>query len=91
MDFASMGIVTVAAITAICYGAGVVAKIWPQFTDEYIPALCCALGAVLGVIGLYTVADFPANDPLTGIAIGIVSGLAATGINQMILKQPSKK
>ena len=34
--------------------------------------------------------DFPAGDPLTALAVGIVSGLAATGTNQLIrqLKQP---
>ena len=28
------------------------------------------------------VPDFPATDSLTAVAVGIVSGLAATGINQ---------
>lgn len=27
--------------------------------------------------------DFPAQDPLTALAVGIVSGLAATGFNQV--------
>lgn len=90
MDFASLGVVTVVAITAICYGLGVVAKTCPKFTDPYIPALCCVSGAVLGIVGMFTVPNFPASDPLTALAVGIASGLAATGINQMVVKQPKK-
>ena len=47
-------------------------------------------GAALGVAGLYLgLTDFPANDPLTALAVGIVSGLAATGANQ-VFKQIGK-
>lgn len=90
MDFASLGVVTVVTITAICYGLGVVAKTCPKFTDSYIPALCCVSGAILGIVGMFTVPNFPASDPLTALAVGIASGLAATGINQMVVKQPKK-
>ena len=90
MDFASLGVVTVVAITAICYGLGVVAKTCPKFTDSYIPALCCVSGAILGIVSMFTVPNFPASDPLTALAVGIASGLAATGINQMVVKQPKK-
>lgn len=90
MEFASLGVVTVVAITAICYGVGIVAKVHPRFKDSYIPALCCVSGAILGVVGMYTIPDFPASDPITALAVGIASGLAATGINQMVVKQPKK-
>lgn len=30
-----------------------------------------------------SVPDFPASDPLTAAAVGIASGLAATGMNQI--------
>ena len=46
---------------------------------------------MLGVLAWCgSVPDFPAGDPLTALAVGIVSGLAATGTNQLIrqLKQP---
>ena len=86
MDF---GIASVAAITVICYLAGLIAKALP-LDDRYIPIVCGVCGAVLGVAGLYLgLPDFPAADPLTALAVGIVSGLAATGINQMA-KQLSK-
>lgn len=86
MDF---GIANVAAITVICYLAGLIAKALP-LDDRYIPIVCGVCGAVLGVAGLYLgLPDFPAGDPLTALAVGIVSGLAATGVNQ-VAKQLSK-
>lgn len=81
MDF---GIANVAAITVICYLAGLIAKALP-LDDRYIPIVCGVCGAVLGVAGLYLgLPDFPAHDPLTALAVGIVSGLAATGVNQAV-------
>lgn len=81
MDF---GIANVAAITVICYLAGLIAKALP-LDDRYIPIVCGVCGAVLGVAGLYLgLPDFPAADPLTALAVGIVSGLAATGVNQAV-------
>ena len=41
------------------------------------------------MLALHIVPDFPATDYLTAIAVGIVSGLAATGINQ-VFKQLHK-
>ena len=38
---------------------------------------------MLGVVGMMVMADFPATDYLTAIAVGIVSGLAAVGVNQI--------
>jgi hypothetical protein len=79
-----MGIAAVAAITVICYLVGLIVKATPFNNDKYIPIACGIVGAVLGLVALNTgLPDFPAADPLTAIAVGIVSGLAATGINQM--------
>ena len=48
-------------------------------------AVVLAVVLLLGVAALYTgLQDFPATDPLTAVAVGIVSGLAATGVNQAI-------
>lgn len=80
MDF---GIASVAAITVICYLIGLVVKA-SGLDNKYIPAIVGVCGGVLGVTALYLgVADFPATDPLTAVAVGIVSGLAATGVNQI--------
>lgn len=86
MDF---GIASVAGITVICYLAGTACKASVKVKDEAIPVICGVAGAVLGVAGMYTMPAFPAADPINAIAIGIVSGLAATGVNQAVkqLKQ----
>ena len=81
MDF---GIVSVAAITVICYLVGMVVKAIPGMDDKYIPIACGVCGAVLGPLALRLGLDgFPATDYLTAVAVGIVSGLAATGVNQV--------
>ena len=62
MDISVFGLGTVAAITVLCYLAG-----------------------VLGLVALYAgMPEFPAADPITAAAVGAVSGLAATGINQAV-------
>ena len=80
MDF---GITGVAAITVICYLAAQGIKA-TALDNKWLPVICGAIGAVLGVVGLYLMPDFPAGDILTAVAVGIVSGLAATGVNQII-------
>ena len=81
MDF---GIASVAAMTVICYLVGLIVKS-SGLDNKYIPAIVGLCGGVLGVAALYTgLQDFPATDPLTAVAVGIVSGLAATGVNQAI-------
>lgn len=80
MDF---GIASVAAITVICYLVGLIVKT-TSLDNKFIPAIVGLCGGFLGVAGLYLgLPDFPATDPLTALAVGIVSGLAATGINQV--------
>lgn len=80
MDF---GIAGVAAITVICYLIGMLAKA-SALADKWIPVVCGFCGAALGLAALYLgLVDFPATDPLTAVAIGVVSGLAATGVNQI--------
>ena len=88
MDF---GIASVAGITVICYLAGLITKATPFNNDKYIPVACGGAGAVLGAAALAMgVPDFPAADYLTAVAVGIVSGLAATGFNQAV-KQLGKE
>ena len=79
MDF---GIASVAAITVICYLIGTITKAC-GFDTKYIPCVVGICGAVLGVVGMFYMPDFPAQDILTSIAVGIVSGLAATGVDQI--------
>ena len=48
-----------------------------------IPVIVGVCGGILGVVGMLVMTDFPAADPLTAAAVGIVSGLAATGVDQI--------
>lgn len=80
MDF---GIASVAAITVIAYLVGMAAKDVTIVEDKWIPVIVGVTGMILGVVGLYVMPDFPAKDIINAAAIGIVSGLAATGINQI--------
>lgn len=79
----NFGIASVAAIVVICYLIGVGCKAWEMIRDEWIPVIMGVCGGILGVVGLYVMPDFPAADVLNAIAVGIVSGFAATGINQV--------
>lgn len=87
MDITSIG--TSIAIVVICYLVGLGAKIVPQVKDNYIPVIVGAVGGMLGVAGMYVISDFPAHDVMTAVAVGIMSGLASTGVNQ-IYKQVKK-
>lgn len=86
MNLAATG--TVLAIVVICYLIGMAVKVSP-LNDKYIPVIVGFCGGILGVVGLYVIPDFPANDILNAIAVGITSGLASTGVNQ-IYKQTKK-
>ena len=88
MDISSLGIAGVAAITVICFLIGQVVKA-SGLDNKWIPITCGISGALLGVLGLFIMPDFPATDYITALAVGIVSGLAATGSNQ-VYKQLSK-
>jgi len=79
MDF---GIASVAGITVICYLIGQIIKA-TGLDNKWIPCIVGVAGGALGIAGLYLMADFPATEPVTAIAVGIVSGLAATGANQL--------
>ena len=69
MDF---GIAGVAAITVIAYAVGQAMKAWGRL-DRWIPT-----------VGQYIMPGFPAGDAITAAAIGVVSGLAATGAQQAV-------
>ncbi|MBQ7434995.1 MAG: phage holin family protein [Oscillospiraceae bacterium] len=80
MDF--MGIASVAAITVIAWLVGEAVKLSP-LDNKWIPVICGVVGGILGIVGMYTMQDFKADDVMTAAAVGIVSGLAATGIDQI--------
>lgn len=80
---------TVVGITAICYIIGMACKAWECIPDKWIPVISGVAGAALGVAGMYVIKDYPAQDVINAAAVGIASGLAATGANQ-IIKQANK-
>lgn len=83
MNIMDLGIVGVAAITVICYLIGMACKANGNI-DKWIPVIVGVTGGILGVVAKMTgMPEFPAADIITAIAIGVVSGLAATGINQL--------
>lgn len=77
-----MGITSIAAITIICYLLALGIKATP-LDNKWLPVICGVLGGALGVAAMYIMPDFPAQDTITAVAIGIVSGLAATGAHQI--------
>ena len=79
----SFDLVQVVAITVICYLIGIVAKTSP-LDNKWIPCIVGIVGGILGVVGMYVMPDFPAKDVLNAVAIGIVSGLASTGANELV-------
>lgn len=83
-----MGITAVGAISVIAYMLGELAKVSP-LDNRWIPIICGFSGAALGVLGMHVMTEFPAGDIITALAVGIVSGLAATGANQAV-KQMKK-
>ncbi len=79
MDF---GIASFAGIAVICFLVAETVKA-TGIDTKWLPVVCGVAGAMLGVAALYLgVNDFPAADPLNAVAVGVVSGLAATGAHQ---------
>lgn len=81
MDITQIG--TSISIVVICYLVGLAVKRCPKLSDEAIPVIVGVAGGILGAIGMFVIPDFPANDIMSAIAVGIVSGLASTGVNQV--------
>lgn len=81
MDF--LGIVCVASVVAICYLIGMIVKASP-LDDKWIPIICGVSGAILGIIAYFIkIPEFTGIDLYLAIAKGVVSGFAATGVNQI--------
>lgn len=88
MEIFDLGVTSVAAITIICYLLCAAVRVTP-LDNKWIPTIAGILGGALGVPAMFIMESFPATDYITAVAIGIVSGLAATGINQ-VYKQLSE-
>ena len=82
MDISAFGMAGVADNTVICYLVGWIVKV-SGLVNKWIPVIVGVCGGLLGGVGVLVMTDFPAADPLTAAAVGIVSGLAATGVDQI--------
>ena len=76
----------------ICYLAGATLKAFNNETlDKFIPVICGFIGGALGVVVFLTIPGYiPAENWLMALAIGIVSGFASVGVNQ-VYKQFTKE
>lgn len=88
MNISDLGIVAIPVITVIVFLVVEAVKATP-LDNKWMPVIAGGFGGILGVVAMFVMPDFPGADPLTAIAIGIVSGLAATGAHQ-IYKQLTK-
>lgn len=71
------------AIVVISY---MITETFKMFINKkYLPIIAGISGGVLGVLSYVLKIDIiPADDVITALATGIISGLAATGSNQII-------
>ncbi len=88
MDTGTIG--SVVGITVICYLAATAVRA-TALDRKWIPVICGGLGGILGIVGYFTMEVYPAGDVLSAIAVGIVSGLAATGGHQVYKQVISSK
>ena len=88
MTITDWGIQAIPVITVIVFLIAEAVKATP-LDNKWLPVICGAVGGILGVVAMFLMPEFPAKDYLTAAAVGIVSGLAATGVHQ-IYKQLTK-
>ena len=86
-----LGFIAFPAIVAVVYLVGATLNaIGNDTLNKFIPVICGFVGGALGVVVFKTIPGYiPAENWLMALAIGIVSGFAATGINQ-VYKQFTK-
>lgn len=82
------GFATIPSIIVICYLIATAIKA-TKLNNKWLPIICGVSGGILGAVAMLVIPEFPASDYMTAVAIGIVSGLSATGVNQ-IYKQLKK-
>ena len=64
-------------VAAICFGVGYVIKHWLPTDNKWIPTVGAILGTVLGCLACHEVT-------VEAAARGIISGLAATGLYELV-------
>lgn len=84
MDFINqIGVAVVPVLIVIAFAAGMLVKAIKWIPDKWIPVICCLVGGLFGVLAFYVgVEGLGATEWITALAIGMASGLAATGLHQ---------
>jgi len=82
--------VTCVSIMVISYLVGEVLSAL-KVPDTWIPAAIGAIGGVLGVVCMYFIPNFPADNIMSAISVGIVSSWSATGLDQTIRQRVKAK
>ena len=77
------GVETVVGITVICYIVGLAVKLSP-LDNKWIPLIVGIVGGIIGALGMRLIQDYPAANVIDAIAVGIASGLSATGLDQAV-------
>ena len=73
----------ITAIVVMCYLIGSAVKV-SRINNKWIPVICGFSGAILGIIAYFFIPDImPSSNIFDEISVGIISGLSATGINQI--------
>ena len=86
-----MEIVSIPVITILCYFLGEFFKLVilrKKKRYKYIPIRVGGIGGILGLLIYYISPEllFNTTNPFVAMAIGIVSGLASTGGNEIVKK-----
>lgn len=88
MNISDLGIATIPAISVIVFIIVEAVKATP-LDNKWMPVIAGGCGGILGIVAMFVMKDFPGQDYLSAIAVGVMSGLAATGAHQ-IYKQLTK-
>ena len=84
MEFFENFVAIPAFVVIIYLVAEIVKKIKGGALNTYIPIICGCCGAALGIVAFLVCPSYiMAENWFEAIAIGITSGLATTGINQV--------
>ena len=85
-----MELIGIPAIVVISY---MITETFKMFINKkYLPIVAGISGGVLGILSFVLQIDImPATDIVSALAIGIISGLAATGSNQILKQMKSEE
>lgn len=72
----------ITAIVVIAFFVGEAVKL-TRLDKEWIPVICGATGGILGLVGRMVIPELADTNWINALAVGIWSGLAATGAHQI--------